>query len=115
MSIRPWILVACAATAWPASAASADEQDLASRSRSILEERCHRCPGAQGQAEAGLYVLNYAQLVPQRVVAGEPDKSLLLRKVRDGEMPPDGDPLTEAEQQTLADWIAAGAPDFTPR
>jgi mono/diheme cytochrome c family protein len=53
------------------------------------------------------------------VVAGEPDKSELLRRVRlpaddDDRMPSKGDPLTAAEIEVIRAWIAAGAPAPRP-
>jgi hypothetical protein len=45
---------------------------------------------------------------------GKPGSSLLLERIRDGEMPPPEvkghRPLTDAEQQILAAWIGGGAP-----
>ncbi|NRA94573.1 MAG: DUF1553 domain-containing protein [Planctomycetes bacterium] len=49
-------------------------------------------------------------------VAGDAAKSLLIRKVggEEPEMPPEGDPLTEAEVKRICDWIEAGGVDDTP-
>lgn len=58
-------------------------------------------------------MLNYQSLVPKRVVPAKPDESLLVRKVRSGDMPPD-EPLDTASQNLIKQWIAAGAPDFNP-
>ncbi|HVU88880.1 MAG TPA: DUF1553 domain-containing protein [Pirellulales bacterium] len=45
------------------------------------------------------------------IVAGKPEESPLLARVRDGEMPPEdkGPRLTEGEVAALKTWIAAGA------
>lgn len=47
------------------------------------------------------------------IEVGKPGSSLLVQRIKDGEMPPPEvkghRPLTEEEQQTLADWIAGGA------
>ena len=41
--------------------------------------------------------------------AGEPDQSLLVEMIENGEMPKKGDPPTDAEREILRDWIAGGA------
>src|SRR5262249_1991058 len=52
------------------------------------------------------------------IVPGKPDQSLLLKKVRAGEMPPrrriievSVKPIESAEIDALTKWIAAGAPE----
>jgi mono/diheme cytochrome c family protein len=52
------------------------------------------------------------------IVPGKPEESLLVRKLRSGQMPPAGrlvevsvKPLGPPEVETLARWIAAGAPE----
>jgi mono/diheme cytochrome c family protein len=46
------------------------------------------------------------------LVEGDPDGGLLLRRVREGSMPPigDGEMLSEAEINVIGSWVAAGAP-----
>lgn len=39
------------------------------------------------------------------------DSSRLIRYVSDGYMPLGGPPLTAGQVQTLANWVAAGAPN----
>jgi Protein of unknown function (DUF1553)/Protein of unknown function (DUF1549)/Planctomycete cytochrome C len=45
------------------------------------------------------------------VVAGKPDESYLIGRLRDGEMPPEGKgvPLSKDETATMTAWVAAGA------
>ncbi|WP_165700497.1 DUF1553 domain-containing protein [Alienimonas californiensis] len=43
------------------------------------------------------------------IVPGKPDESLLLERVRSGDMPLDRPPLSEAEQEILKRWIKDGA------
>ena len=45
------------------------------------------------------------------IVAGKPDESHLIGRLRDGEMPPEGKgvPLSKVETATIAAWVAAGA------
>lgn len=88
------------------------QADLTKQAQGILKRHCYRCHGEGGKAESELYVLNRESLVPRRVNPGDPEKSSLLVKIRSGEMPQDAEPLTQADQDTLQKWIAAGAEDF---
>jgi mono/diheme cytochrome c family protein len=93
----------------------------------ILLRRCTMCHGLRRQ-EAGLDLRSKTSVLRggksgPAIVLGKPDESLLIKKVHAGEMPP-RDRLVEAsvkpiephEINTLAKWIAAGAPetDRTP-
>ena len=73
---------------------------LAKQVETLFRAKCYDCHGAAGNAEAEFYVLNYQSLVPKRVVAAKPDESLLFRKVRSGDMPPD-EPLDAASQNLI--------------
>ena len=86
--------------------------DLAKQVERLFRDKCYECHGAAGKAEAEFYVLNYQSIVP-RIVQAKPEESLLFRKVRSGDMPPD-EPLDAAGQNLIKQWIAAGAPDFNP-
>ena len=44
------------------------------------------------------------------VEPGKPDESLLYEMIHDQAMPPEGDPLVEAEMIVIRNWIKAGAP-----
>jgi len=77
----------------------------------LLQARCVSCHGA-GKPMAGLDLRTLASvLLGSRngpvVEEGAADKSPLLRKTLNGSMPPKGvgPPLTEAEIQTLRQWI----------
>ena len=48
------------------------------------------------------------------LVEGKPDESLLLDRVKSGEMPPGKKKLTATEIDTLRKWIAAGAKVLQP-
>jgi len=48
------------------------------------------------------------------IVVGKPDASLLMDRVRSGEMPPGKKKLSPAEIETLRGWIAAGAKVESP-
>lgn len=88
--------------------------ELAKKVEAIFRQHCYRCHGERGKAESELYVLDRESLVPKRVTPGSASKSLLLAKVRSGEMPSDKDPLSQADQDTIRQWIDAGAVDFAP-
>lgn len=85
--------------------------------KSILRERCFACHGALKQ-ESGLR-LDTAEAVRaggdsgEAVDVGHPELSLLIERVSEPDeslrMPPEGEPLTAAEIESLTRWIAAGA------
>ncbi len=83
--------------------------------------RCAICHGHQRQ-QAELDIRGVAALLKggksgPAIVPGKPDESLLIQKIRAGEMPPRKTlafysvrPVTDLELATLEKWIAAGAP-----
>jgi mono/diheme cytochrome c family protein len=94
-----------------------DQQVLAQEARAVLATYCHRCHGQDGAVEGGFnYLLDRRQLVAhKKVVPGQPERSPLLRRIRDSEMPPEGQKRpTDEEMALLERWIEAGAPDFAP-
>jgi hypothetical protein len=88
----------------------------------ILLRRCTVCHG-RSQREGGLDLRTKASLLRggksgPAIVPGRPEESLLLKKVRSGDMPPRRriievsiKPIEQAEIDVLAKWIAAGAPE----
>ena len=106
------------ALAFPALAtsAAADELTYEKDVRPILKIHCFRCHGEGGVLESGLD-LRLRRLVAEggdsgaAITAGEPDESLLLERVRDGEMPPEEVGLRPSAEEiaTIERWIAAGA------
>lgn len=79
----------------------------------ILKSRCANCHGANNPRE-GLIVITYASLMAGSkngivVIAGDPDNSLLIKQIQDGEMPKRGPKLTPEQLQILIDWILQGA------
>lgn len=89
----------------------------------LLAEHCIRCHGVQKQ-ESGLRLDNAKTMLTggnsgPAVMAGDPDKSLILLAVQgkgDGErMPPEGEPLSAAQIDLLTAWVKVGAiaPDET--
>lgn len=78
----------------------------------IFDRRCTVCHGGT----AGLYLNSYDNVLRGGmngpvVVPRDPSSSRLLQYVSNGNMPLGGPPLTQAQVQTLSNWIAAGAPD----
>ena len=110
------LLAALAVWVFNSQSFAADQKSaaLAKQAEAILTKNCHRCHGENGRAENDFYVLVSSSLVPRRVKPGKPDESLLIRKVRSGDMPPDDKPLSADDQKVLEDWVRIGAPDFNP-
>lgn len=101
-----------------ARAEAQDASDLAKQARAILKTHCHRCHGEQGAVEGGFpYLLDRRQLVARhQVIPGDPEKSQLLRRVVQKEMPPPTEKQrpSPAEEAVLRQWLKAGAPDWQP-
>lgn len=102
------------------SAQSKDTIDFGVEVKPILARHCFACHGPD-QAESGLDLTDPQTVLDltldsglHAVVAGDPDASELLRRVRSTDelekMPPEGEPLTPEEIAILERWIAQGAP-----
>jgi mono/diheme cytochrome c family protein len=88
----------------------------------ILLRRCGACHGARHR-EAGLDLRTRAAMLKggksgPAIAPGKPGESLLVRKVREGAMPPrhrlveaSVKPIEPTEVETVVRWIAAGAPE----
>jgi formylglycine-generating enzyme required for sulfatase activity/mono/diheme cytochrome c family protein len=102
----------------PTVPAAPSPAELAGRAEGVLRAHCYRCHGEGGSVEGGFNsVLDRPQLVARkRVVPGRPDASRLVRRVEDGEMPPDGESPRPGPDDVavLRAWVAAGAPEFRP-
>ncbi len=120
-TIRSWIeagapAVSSAAAATPAAGKWTD-QDIVP----ILLLRCTVCHGIRRQ-EGDLDLHTLAGILKGGktgpvLIPGKPDESLIVKKIRSGEMPPKKrmlevgvKPITTAETERLAQWIAQGAP-----
>ena len=85
-----------------------------SQIKPILDAKCARCHGDK-QRKAGLNLTTGADLLRGSesgavVVAGKPEESPLYEKIRDGEMPPEGnEPLPPDQVDLIRRWIADGA------
>ena len=88
--------------------------------RPILKAHCFHCHG-EDATEGSLDVRLRRLLVTggdtgAAVVPDHPDKSLLLTRLRSGEMPPEdvADRPTPDDMERIAEWIALGAPTSRP-
>lgn len=111
-------------TAWVMLIASTcraenDEDFFEARVRPVLVKHCQDCHGAKKQ-EGGLRLDSREAWMRggargAAIIAGEADKSLLIKAVRhddpDLQMPPDNKKLTDAEIADLKAWIQRGAHD----
>ena len=78
----------------------------------IFNANCIACHGGTN----GLYLTSYEGLMQGGVngpviIPGDPANSRLIWYVSDGYMPLGGPPLSAGQAQTLANWVAAGAPN----
>ena len=100
--------------------APADVPRFETHVRLILKTHCFQCHGEEQEVSGGLD-LRLVRLLKQggesgeAIVPGKPDESLLMRRIYDGEMPPDeSKQLSKADAKLIHDWIAAGAQTVRP-
>ena len=89
--------------------------------RPLLVEHCYKCHSAQSEkAKGGLLLDTLDGLLKGGdtgpvIVAGEPERSLLIKAVRyldkDLQMPPKGKKLPDANIADLVTWVKMGLPD----
>jgi len=118
--IREWIEAGAPSTSGvsPAAEVRLTSTDIAP----IVLLRCAVCHGLRRQ-EGGLDLHTREGMLKggesgPALVPGKPDESLIIRKIRSGEMPPKKrlrevsiKPITPAETEKLVKWIASGAPE----
>jgi len=78
----------------------------------VFLEKCARCHIED--RKGGLSLASFAELMKGGkdgpvVVAGKPGESRLMQLIKSGEMPKDGEPLSEEYQRDIREWIEAGA------
>jgi mono/diheme cytochrome c family protein len=106
------LLLLCAGVT-VSSPRAAQAAGLPQEVQAVLRTRCVECHG--GKAVKGRLNLTTPAGLARggrsgaTVRPGQPDASLLWKKLRDEEMPPEA-PLPAAERQVLRQWIASGAP-----
>ena len=87
--------------------------------RPIFRAHCFDCHGATDDIKGGLdlRLVRFMQKggdSGESIVAGSPEGSYLLDRVRNGEMPPGEHTVPTAEIQIIERWIAAGAKTARP-
>ncbi|MEX0700662.1 MAG: PSD1 and planctomycete cytochrome C domain-containing protein [Planctomycetales bacterium] len=92
--------------------------DFARDVRPIFAARCYECHGPETQ-ESGLRfdqrgrALQGGDSGEKAIVAGKPDDSEMIRRVRGDEpgllMPPEGEPLAKEQIDILVRWVRSGA------
>lgn len=112
-------LVVILLTAFPA-VSSADRPAFEANVRPILKRHCFQCHGEAGEKKAELdlrlrrFIVRGGESGPA-VVPESPENSLILERVRSGEMPPGDDRrLSDDEIRVIEAWIKAGAPTARP-
>jgi mono/diheme cytochrome c family protein len=94
---------------------AADDVTFEGHVRPILKAHCFQCHGEDGEKQGGLdlrlrrFIVAGGESGPA-FVANAPQKSLLLERVRSGEMPPGDDKrLSKADIRIIEAWINTGA------
>src|SRR5438552_797702 len=92
------------------SASAQPSADRAVLAKAILVKHCQPCHGDK-EPRNGLNLLDDAQL--KKLIRGGADKSELIQLIKAGNMPPGRSArLSEAEVQTLRDWVNSPPPTF---
>ena len=111
--LRPLLLTL---TILASSLTTADDEVLTYEQhiRPILKAHCFQCHGEEGKREGGLDVRLRRLLVAggdsgASVEPGDSAASLLVTRVRSGEMPPIDKKLSAAEIETISKWVESGA------
>jgi len=80
----------------------------------IFEKSCARCHGGSNGTEGDLNLRTYDNMMKGGesgavIVAGDPDNSLLVELIREGEMPRRAPDLPQEQIDLIAQWVAEGA------
>ncbi len=116
MLARP---IAAWLTALALTAAAEEPPSFEEHIRPILKAHCFDCHGATDELEGSLD-LRLVRLMHQggdsgpAIAPGDTENSLLLERVRAGEMPPGDAKVSDDELAILTRWVAAGAPTKRP-
>jgi cytochrome c len=81
----------------------------------ILQGKCSRCHGDSRQS-GGLNLSSYTSMMTggrtgASILPGDAANSLLVQMVSSGKMPKSGLPLSNAQIQTITEWVNSGALD----
>jgi mono/diheme cytochrome c family protein/uncharacterized membrane protein len=97
-------------------------RDIGDEVRGVFATKCAACHGPDLEKPRGRfgYVLDLRRVAenPEMVIPGRPTESELWLLVQHDEMPPAGSPhgaLASEQKEVIREWIAAGAPDASPR
>ena len=114
-----WVLVIRSVCFFGGSVASADELTFERHIRPLFRAHCYDCHGSVEELKGGLD-LRLRRLALKggesgsAIAPGDPDGSLLLQRIRSGEMPPGEAKVSAEEIAVLEKWIAAGAKTARP-
>jgi len=85
----------------------------------ILQQHCVRCHGGTNEAGEVVIELGYDMTTYEGLMAGsdygtviepgDPEGSLFIEMIVNGDMPEDGDPVPPEQIEILRTWIAEGA------
>ncbi|MCA9140578.1 MAG: DUF1549 domain-containing protein, partial [Planctomycetales bacterium] len=110
-----WKCVVWSADLGPTDPSPADPLTYEKHIRPIFRAHCFDCHGATAEMKGGLD-LRLVRLMKAggesgaAIVAGEPDNSLLIDRIRSGEMPPGETRLPDNEIALIEKWISIGSP-----
>src|SRR5579885_94230 len=101
LRVRPQNFLVGVAWLVSVAAASGEAPQFEESAGPLLEARCAKCHSGSAP-QAGLNVTSRTTLLKggisgPAIVAGAPDGSLLVKRVSQGEMPPGGPKLSDAE------------------
>jgi mono/diheme cytochrome c family protein len=101
-----------AATEAPAPAASA--VSYATDVQPIFDQNCVKCHGGSDGKKGGLSLKSYDDLMKggqdgQVIVPGDAANSMLVQAIAEGKMPKRAPKLPQAQIDTIAAWVNAGA------
>ena len=115
-----WTLLLVAALAGRASAEGPSEKlTFEQHVRPIFKANCFQCHGEEGTRKGNLDLRLRRFIVAggdsgAAVQAGKPEESLLIERLRAGEMPPGDKKLSAAQIATIVQWITQGAETARP-
>ena len=87
--------------------------------RPILKANCFHCHGEEDKLE-GMLDLRLTRLMIQggdsgpSVISGQPDQSLILKRIVTGEMPPGDKKLSSQQIDVIRRWVTSGAKTARP-
>src|SRR5437660_1559335 len=123
-SLFATVVLGCSLTGTFLSAAEPSKADLEffeNKIRPIFANNCYKCHSHESTKLKGGLSVEYRDSLLKggetgpAIVAGDPEKSLLIKAVRytdpDLQMPPKGEKLSDAQIADLEAWVKMGAPD----